>query len=215
MKVMVTIVRIIVGVLFIFSGLVKLTTRWDWVIKCRNFLKSGAAWFQFMDIINVCIDECLWDHCRICFAARLEDQVVQLVIIIADRFLYIPYRVYLHYGYAQKLRLFWWLPADNVPNIFLKRCGIDPTDRFPDLETEIHQSPFSEKPATIVMLGITILSFGFQWYTLTYLPVVDCLPLRKATILQSKWKCLPMLYLTVPSSLLFTKRGQGSRVYSR
>ena len=28
------------------------------------------------------------------------------------------------------------------------------------------------------MLGITILSFGFQWYTLNYLPVVDCLPYK-------------------------------------
>ena len=38
------------------------------------------------------------------------------------------------------------------------------------------------------MLGITILSFGFQWYCLTYLPVVDCLPYKKGNNISEKMK---------------------------
>src|SRR4029078_470615 len=30
----------------------------------------------------------------------------------------------------------------------------------------------------LTMLVITILSFGIQWYTLNYLPVIDCLPYK-------------------------------------
>ncbi len=38
------------------------------------------------------------------------------------------------------------------------------------------------------MLGITILSFGIQWYTLTYLPVIDCLPYKKGNNISAQMK---------------------------
>src|SRR5258707_13003238 len=38
------------------------------------------------------------------------------------------------------------------------------------------------------MLAITILSFGIQWYNLTYLPLVDCLPFKKGNNISEKMK---------------------------
>jgi hypothetical protein len=47
---------------------------------------------------------------------------------------------------------------------------------------------FSERTNTLSMLGITVLSFGMQWYTLTYLPFVDCLPFKKGNNIAEKMK---------------------------
>lgn len=51
------------------------------------------------------------------------------------------------------------------------------------------------------MLGITIFSFLFQWYTLTYLPVIDCLPFKKGNSISEKMK---MPANAVPDSTVIT-----------
>jgi hypothetical protein len=56
--------------------------------------------------------------------------------------------------------------------LFLKRNHIKPF--------------FSEKVNTITMLGVTVVSFGIQWYTLSYLPFVDCLPFKKGNNISKK-----------------------------
>jgi hypothetical protein len=47
------------------------------------------------------------------------------------------------------------------------------------------------RTTTLAMLGITILSFGLQWYTLSYLPVADCLPFKKGNNINEKMKSPP------------------------
>ena len=38
------------------------------------------------------------------------------------------------------------------------------------------------------MMLITVISFGIQWYALTYLPLVDCLPYKKGNNITEKMK---------------------------
>jgi hypothetical protein len=44
---------------------------------------------------------------------------------------------------------------------------------------KIQQSFSSKSKNLIVLLLAVVFSTGFQWYSLTYLPVVDCLPFKK------------------------------------
>ena len=60
---------------------------------------------------------------------------------------------------------------------------------------------FPERTTTVSMLVITILSFGIQWYSLTYLPFVDCLPYKKGNNISEKMK-LPAN--AVPDSTVIT-----------
>lgn len=60
---------------------------------------------------------------------------------------------------------------------------------------------FKEKGVTIVMFIITLLSFGFQWYTLKYLPLVDCLPFKKGNNIAEKMK---MPANAIPDSTIIT-----------
>ena len=53
----------------------------------------------------------------------------------------------------------------------------------------------------IVMLLVTIFSFGLQWFALTYLPVVDCLPYKKGNNIQEKMK---MPANAIPDSTVIT-----------
>lgn len=68
---------------------------------------------------------------------------------------------------------------------------------------------FSTGLNTALMLLVTIFSFGLQWYSLRYLPPVDCLPFKKGNSIPEKMK-LPAN--AVPDSIVMTfvyeKKGQ-------
>jgi hypothetical protein len=60
---------------------------------------------------------------------------------------------------------------------------------------------FTEKVTMIAMLGVTILAFGMQWYSLRYLPFVDCLPYKKGNNISEQMK---MPADAVPDSTVIT-----------
>jgi hypothetical protein len=68
---------------------------------------------------------------------------------------------------------------------------------------------FSPGLNTALMFLVTIFSFGLQWYSLRYLPPVDCLPFKKGNSIPEKMK-LPAN--AVPDSIVMTfvyeKQGQ-------
>jgi hypothetical protein len=47
---------------------------------------------------------------------------------------------------------------------------------------------FNEKLNRTVMLAVTLISFGIQFYALRYLPVADCLPFKKGNSIPEKMK---------------------------
>jgi uncharacterized membrane protein YphA (DoxX/SURF4 family) len=52
--------------------------------------------------------------------------------------------------------------------------------------------PAFSKPASILILSLSVvLSFSIQWYVLRYLPVVDCLPFKKGVNIFEKMKPPP------------------------
>jgi uncharacterized membrane protein YphA (DoxX/SURF4 family) len=78
------------------------------------------------------------------------------------------------------------------------------------LFTRKHIKPlFASKVNGALMIVVTIFSFGLQWYSLKYLPPVDCLPFKKGNNIPEKMK-LPAD--AVPDSIVMTfvyeKQGQ-------
>src|SRR6185436_8860098 len=70
---------------------------------------------------------------------------------------------------------------------------------------------FREKTNTLAMLGITIFSFAFQWYTLNYLPVVDCLPFKKGNNITEKMK-MPANYVPDSTVITFVYKKDGKEI---
>ena len=68
---------------------------------------------------------------------------------------------------------------------------------------------FSDRLNTGLMFLATVFSFGLQWYSLRYLPPVDCLPFKKGNSIPDKMK---MPANAVPDSIVMTfiyeKQGQ-------
>ena len=68
---------------------------------------------------------------------------------------------------------------------------------------------FAPRSNTVLMLLVTVFSFGLQWYALRYLPPVDCLPFKTGNSIPEKMK-LPAN--AVPDSIVMTfvyeKHGQ-------
>jgi len=50
---------------------------------------------------------------------------------------------------------------------------------------------FRNGPSIAIMLATTFFSFALQWYTLKYLPLVDCLPFKKGNNISEKMKIPP------------------------
>lgn len=61
------------------------------------------------------------------------------------------------------------------------------------------------------MFGITLLSFGIQWYTLTYLPFVDCLPYKKGNNINEKMK-MPSNAIPDSTVITFLYEKEGKQV---
>ena len=70
---------------------------------------------------------------------------------------------------------------------------------------------FSSGLNTALMLLITIFSFGLQWYSLKYLPPIDCLPFKKGNYIPEKMK---MPVNAIPDSIVmtFVYEKQGNKV---
>jgi hypothetical protein len=70
---------------------------------------------------------------------------------------------------------------------------------------------FSRKTGTIVMSFIILLSFAFQWYVLTYLPIVDCLPFKKGNNINEKMK-MPANAIPDSTVITFVYQKEGKEI---
>ena len=189
MKATVTIARIIVGVLFIFSGLV----------KANDPLGLSYKMQEFFD---------LWGMSQFNSSTLLMSVLMNAFEIIAGFALLLGWRIKLFSWLLLLLIIFFtFLTGYAFLSGQFKNCGcfgdclpITPKTSFiKDLlllalisflfwQRNKIKPLLSNRTSTIAMLGITILSFGMQWYTLTYLPFADCLPFKKGNNIGEKMK---------------------------
>ena len=202
MKVLVTLVRILVGLLFIFSGLVKANDPLGLSYKMQEFFE-------------------LWEMSRFDRYTLALSVLMNAFEIIAGFALLIGWRIRLFMWLLMLLILFFTFltgytyitgkPTNcgcfgdclliSSKASFLKDVVLTVLIGFLIWQQRWIKPVFSPKTNMIVMLLVTIFSFGLQWFALTYLPVVDCLPYKKGNNIQEKMK---MPANAIPDSTVIT-----------
>lgn len=186
MKVLLTIIRWFVGILFIFSGLVKANDPLGLSYKMQEFFEAwGVQGFhQYtlgLSILMNAFEIIAGVAVIIGWRMKLFSWLL-LVLIIFFTFLT---------GYA-------WLATNPDGSAKFASCGcfgdclpLTPKQSFlKDLLLLLfiilifvyrkNVKPLFAKNGLNILkvVSAVVLAFGFQWYTLKYLPVVDCLPFK-------------------------------------
>ncbi len=212
MKVTVNIARVIVGVLFIFSGLVKANDPLGLSYKMQEFFE-------------------LWGMHQFNSWTLLMSMLMNAFEIIAGFALLLGWRIKLFSWLLLLLIVFFtFLTGYTYVTGTPKNCGcfgdclpITPKTSFvKDLillvligllfwKQKFIKSLFPGKTTTISMFGITLLSFGMQWYALSYLPFVDCLPYKKGNNINEKMK-MPSNAIPDSTVITFIYEKEGKQV---
>jgi len=219
MKAIINIARVIVGVLFIFSGLVKANDPLGLGYKMQEFFEiwneglTKSSFFLAHPLVN------LFDFFH---AHSLALSVIMIAFeIIAGVALLLGWRMKLFSWLLLLLIVFFtFLTGYAFLSGKFKNCGcfgdclpITPLTSFlKDVVLTIlifflfyHRNKikplFAARTGALSMLVITILSFGIQWYALSYLPFKDCLPFKVGNNIPEQMK---MPADAIPDSTVIT-----------
>src|SRR5690349_10039093 len=179
MRILLTITRIIVGVLFIFSGLVKANDPlglsykmqeffevWGWSFLDNYTLTFSVAMIAFEIIAGVAV--------LVGWQMKLFSWLLLLLIIF---FTFLT-------GYALfsgKIRECGCF-GDCIPltadQSFMKDLLLLVLIAFIFWQQNSIEPAFNKLYSIVTLFFAAIFSFAFQWYVLLHLPVKDCLPYR-------------------------------------
>lgn len=192
MKASVNIARIIVGLLFIFSGLVKANDPLGLSYKMQEFFELWGmtkfnSWTLLMSVLMNMFEIIAGFALLLGWRIKLFSWLLLLLIIF---FTFLTGYAYLS-GKFKNCGCF----GDCIPitplTSFIKDLILLALIGFLFLKRNLIKPAFSEKVNTISMLGVTAISFGIQWYALNYLPFVDCLPFKQGNSISEKMKIPP------------------------
>lgn len=180
MKILVNIVRVIVGVLFIFSGLIKANDPLSLSYKMQEFFELWGM-MQFNDhtlwlsIVMIAFEIIAGVALLLGWRMKLFIWLLLLLIIF---FTFLTGYAYLS-GKFKNCGCF----GDCIPITpvisFTKDIVLTILIVFLFIHREKIKPVFSKRVNGVLMLMAVLLSFAVQWYTLTYQPVFDCLPYKK------------------------------------
>src|SRR5687768_13473507 len=189
MKLLLNISRIIVGLLFIFSGLVKANDPHGLSYKMQEFFE-------------------LWGMSQFDSLTLMFSVLMNAFEIIAGFALLLGWRIKLFSWLLLLLILFFTFLTgytyvtgkptncgcfgDCIPitskTSFLKDVILTVLIGFVFWQRNKIRPLFSKKISALLMVLVSVISFGIQWYALTYLPLVDCLPYKKGNNIAEKMK---------------------------
>lgn len=187
MKSLVNIIRVIAGVLFIFSGLVKANDPHGLSYKMQEFFERWAADGFMPSLMN-------WLHQ---FSLEFSITMIALEIVVGIGLLLGAYRKFFVWITFLLMIFFTWLTGYAALSGKIATCGCF-GDCFPlsSMQSFIKDivlivlsimllfgvryiKPLFSKGLNNIILALAVIfSFGFQWYVLRKLPVVDCLPFK-------------------------------------
>jgi uncharacterized membrane protein YphA (DoxX/SURF4 family) len=229
MKTMITICRILVGLLFIFSGLIKANDPLGLAYKMEEFFEiwnnglNSGSFFLKTPLIN------LFDFLH---AHSLFLSVIMIAFeIIAGAALLLGWQMKLFSWLLLLLIIFFtFLTGYAYLSGKFKNCGcfgdcipITPLTSFgKDVLLTIMivflfvkrrwiRPLFGDRLTTAFMLGVTALSFLIQWYTLNYLPVFDCLAYKKGKNIPEQMK-MPANAIPDSTVITFVYEKKGKQV---
>ena len=189
MKSAVNIARVIVGILFIFSGLVKANDPLGLSYKMQEFFELWGmakfnSWTLLMSVLMNAFEIIAGFALLLGWRIKLFSWLLLLLIIF---FTFLTGYAFLS-GKFQNCGCFGDCLPITPKTSFIKDLLLLALIGFLFWKQNMIKPLLSDKTGTLSMLAVTILSFGFQWYTLSYLPVVDCLPFKKENNITQKMK---------------------------
>lgn len=202
MKILINTARVIVGVLFIFSGLVKANDPLGLSYKMQEFFE---VWnFHALDnftlifsIVMIVFEIVAGVAILLGWRMKLFSWLLLLLIIF---FTFLTGYAYLS-GKVRECGCF----GDCIPltagQSFTKDLVLLVLILFLFFFRDSIQPVLSSPVNLALLILATILSFSFQWYVLVHLPVVDCLPYRAGSNIPEKMKAPPG---AIPDSTVIT-----------
>lgn len=206
MKFFVAIARILVGVLFIFSGLIKANDPLGLSYKMQEFFEvwneglRKSSFFLNHALIN--LFDFLHEHSLALSVIMIAFEIIagfalllgwqmktfsRLLLLLIIFFTFLTAYAFLS-GKFKNCGCF----GDCIPispkTSFLKDVALTILIFFLFWQRKNIKPLFSRSFNFLSMSVIIILSFGIQWYMLTYLPVIDCLPFKKGNNISEKMK---------------------------
>src|SRR6266487_411970 len=206
MKSALNITRLIVGILFIFSGLVKANDPLGLSYKMKEFFEIWNQGLEqgsfFLKNILINLFQFFHDHSLSLSVFMIAFEIITGVALLL----------------GWRMRIFSWLLlllilfftfltgyafysgkftncgcfGDCLPispkTSFLKDIALILLIVFLFAYRKSIRPYFSGRTNFGIMATTTVLSFGFQWYVLSYLPLVDCLPFKKGNSIPEKMK---------------------------
>ena len=202
MKSTVNIARVIVGLLFIFSGLVKAIDPLGLSYKMQEFFELWGmhrfnSWTLLMSVLMNAFEIIAGFALLLGWRIKLFSWLLLLLIVF---FTFLTGYAYLS-GKFKSCGCFGDCLPITPKTSFIKDLLLLALISFLFWKRNLIKPFLSVKITTVAMLVITALSFGIQWYSLTYLPVLDCLPYKKGNNISEKMK---MPATAVPDSTVIT-----------
>jgi uncharacterized membrane protein YphA (DoxX/SURF4 family) len=189
MKIAVNLARIVVGLLFIFSGLVKANDPLGLSYKMQEFFELWGMqdlnkWTLTLSVIMNAFEIIAGFALLLGWRIRLFSWLLLLLILF---FTFLTGYAYLS-GKFKNCGCFGdCLPITPLAS-FLKDVVLLLLIGFLFAKQRLITPLFSSRVNSLLMLVITLLSFGMQWYTLNYGPFKDCLPFKKGNNIPAKMR---------------------------
>lgn len=212
MKITVHIARILVGLLFIFSGLVKANDPLGLSYKMQEFFEIwGLHGFdnrtQLMSVLMNAFEIIAGFALLLGWRIKLFTWLLLLMIVF---FTFLTGYTYIT-GKPKTCGCF----GDCIPitskTSFLKDVALTVLIGFLFWQQKHIRPLFREKGLTLTLFVITLFGFGLQWYTLKYLPVVDCLPFKKGNSIPEKMK-VPTHAIPDSTVITFVYKKDGKQI---
>ncbi len=209
MKLLINIIRVVVGLLFIFSGLIKANDPLGLSYKMQEFFELwGMEQFNshtlWLSVVMIAFEIIAGIALLLGWRMKLFMWLLLLLIVF---FTFLTGYAYLS-GKFKNCGCF----GDCIPitplTSFLKDVILTVLIlllfRFRDQIKPV----FSNKINIALMVLGTIFSFGVQWYMLNYLPMFDCLAYKKGNNIKEKMK-MPEGAITDSFAIRFVYQKDG------
>lgn len=192
MKLLLTIIRYFVGVLFIFSGLIKANDPLGLSYKMQEFFEvwgwHGLDQYTLaLSILMIAFEIIAGIAVIIGWQMRLFSWLL-LALILFFTFL-TAYAVFS--GKIRSCGCF----GDCIPLTAMQSFAKDLVLLVLILVLFRYRNTMltmmSSRNAVLLLLLATVFSFGFQWWVLRHLPLIDCLPYKKGKVVADQMKIPP------------------------
>jgi len=202
MKILISVCRFLVGVLFIFSGLVKADDTLGLSYKMQEFFE---VWnFHWLDnftlafsILMIVFEIVAGVAILLGWRMKLFSWLLLLLIVF---FTFLTGYAYLS-GKVRECGCF----GDCIPltagQSFMKDLILLLLIVFLFMVRGQIRPILNQTGSVAVLVLATLFSFAFQWYVLVHLPVVDCLPYKAGNNIPEKMKAPPG---SIPDSTVIT-----------